>query len=64
MLRRRFLVEGLGSVKKFHSLTNHSSEREFRDKPNDAEVEDIQVRFDKGTREDKKCSGTSPMMQK
>ena len=44
MLRNRFLVEGLGSVKKFHSFTKDSSERESRDKREDAEAE-----FDKGT---------------
>ena len=44
MLRKRFLVEGLGSVKKFHSLTKDSSERESRDKR-----EDTEVGFDKGT---------------
>ena len=49
MLRKRFLVEGFGSAKKFHSLTKDSSERESREKREDAEGEDLQVGFDKGT---------------
>ena len=35
MLRKRFL-EGLGSVKKFHSLTKDSTERESREKCDEA----------------------------
>ena len=42
-------MEGLGSVKKFHSLTKDSSDRESRDKREDAEVEESQEGFDKGT---------------
>ena len=49
MLRKRFLVEGLGSVKKFHSLTKDSSERESREKRDEMEGEDLRVGFDKGT---------------
>ena len=49
MLRKRFLVEGLGSVKKFHNLTKDSSERESRDKREDAEEEDLLAGLDKGT---------------
>jgi hypothetical protein len=49
MLRKRFLVEGFGSVKKFHNLTKDSSERESRDKREDAEEEDLLEGLDKGT---------------
>jgi hypothetical protein len=42
-------VEGLGSVKKFHRLTNDSSDRQSREKREDAEVEDLRVGLDKGT---------------
>ena len=31
MLRKRFLVEGFGSVKKFHILTQDRSDKEERD---------------------------------
>ena len=48
MFRKRFLVEGLGSVKNLHSMTKDSSERKSRDKCKDAEVEDLRVGFDKG----------------
>ena len=49
MLRNRFLVDGFGSAKKFHSLTNDSSDRELRENREDAEGEDLRVGFDKGT---------------
>ena len=49
MMRKRFLVEGFASVKKFHSLTKDSSERESREKREDAEGEDLRVGFDKRT---------------
>ena len=42
-------MEGLGSVKKFHSLTKDSSERESREKRDEMEGEDLRVGFDKGT---------------
>ena len=49
MFRKRFLVEGFGSVKKFHNLTKDSSDRESRDNREDAEEEDLLAGFDKGT---------------
>ena len=49
MLRKRFLVEGFGSVKKFHSLTKDSSERESTEKREEGEAEDLRVGFDKAT---------------
>ena len=42
-------MEGFGSVKKFHSLTKDSSERESREKRDEMEGEDLRVGFDKGT---------------
>ena len=40
-------MEGFGSVKKFHSLTKDSSERESREKREEGETEDLRVGFDK-----------------
>jgi hypothetical protein len=59
MLRKRFLVEGFGSVKKFHSLTNDSSERESREKREEAEGEDLRLGFDKET----SCPGKANMSE-
>ena len=59
MLRKRFLVDGFGSVKKFQSLTNDNSERESREKREEAEGEDLRDGLDKET----SCPGKSKMSE-